>query len=72
MSKNIEISKEFLLAGTKDGKIQIGEITEPYGKGSEAVVSIAISLSDEEPDWKVHIPYGNLDEVISALESIKK
>jgi hypothetical protein len=72
MSKHVEVEKELSLSGTKNGTIRIGEVVEPYGKDSESVVSIAISLSGKEPDWKVHIPYGNLEDVISALESMKK
>ncbi len=64
----------FHLLGTKDGVISVAHITEPYGEGSESVVSIGISLKGNplDPDWKVHIPYENLDELIEALQLAKK
>ncbi len=72
-SKN-SILKSFKLAGTKDGKISVANIDEPYGKESESVVSIGISLKDntDEPDWKAHIPYENLDDLIDALTQAKE
>jgi hypothetical protein len=72
MAREFTLQKEITLNGTKSGKIRVGELTEPYGKESEAVVSIAISLSENDSDWKIHIPYSNLDEVIQALQEMKK
>ncbi len=72
MSGELSVKREIALQGTKNGSIKIGELKEPYGNGSEAVVSIAVALDGGEADWKVHVPYGNLDEVISALEEMKK
>jgi hypothetical protein len=63
---------EIQLAGTKKGKIFISNITEPYGKGTDDVVSIGISLNGENVEWKSHIPYANLDEVIEVLQKAKK
>ena len=65
---------EMTLSGTKDGKITISTIAEPYGPKSESVASIGISLqaSAEEPDWKVHIPKANIDAVLAALEKAKQ
>ena len=60
------------MAGTKKGKIFISNITEPYGKGTDDVVSIGISLNGENVEWKSHIPYANLDEVIEVLQKAKK
>ncbi len=61
------------LEGTKNGIISIAKIDEPYGEGSNTVASIGISLSGDKdnPEWKVHIPLKNLDDVISALQAIK-
>jgi hypothetical protein len=61
------------LDGTKSGVISIAKISEPYGEGSASVASIGISLAgdSESPEWKVHIPMNNLDDVIKALEKIK-
>lgn len=59
------------LANTKKGKIIISHIEEPYGKGSDAVVSIGIALNGEDVEWKSHIPYGNIDGVIAELQKAK-
>jgi diaminopimelate epimerase len=70
----MKLIKELGLAGTKNGKITVGVIEEPYGAGSGSVASIAISLSAKstEPDWKVHLPKENIDDVIAALTEAKK
>ena len=69
-----KVIKEFKLAGTKDGVISVAHLDEPYGADSNPVVSIGISLkaNASEPDWKAHIPYENLDELIEALQEAKK
>ncbi len=66
--------KTIKLNGTKKGLISIANIKEPYGAGTEPVVSIGISLKGNisEPDWKAHIPYENLDELIGALKEAKE
>lgn len=66
------MSKTIVLKGTKKGVISIMKLEEPYGKGSNSVASIGISLSGEEnqTDWKVHIPLENLNEVIEALKEL--
>lgn len=68
------ILKTFALADTKKGVISVSHIEEPYGAKSAPVVSIGISLkgSDREPDWKAHIPYENLDELILSLQEAKE
>jgi hypothetical protein len=62
------------LSGTKEGKISVTTISEPYGTDSQSVVSIGVSLQagTQEPDWKVHIPKENIDAVIVALQEAKK
>ncbi len=67
MSKTIELN------GTKKGVISVTKLSEPYGKGSSDVASIGISLAGntDSPEWKVHIPLENLDDVIKALQEIK-
>lgn len=67
------MSRTIKLEGTKKGVISITKIDEPYGKGSHSVASIGISLvgSESEPEWKVHIPLGNIDDVIEALKELK-
>jgi hypothetical protein len=73
MSGTLSNQSTLTLDGTKNGIISIARIDEPYGEGSATVASIGISLSGdaESPEWKVHIPMKNLDDVISALQSIK-
>ncbi len=68
------VLKSFKLSGTKNGTISVSNIDEPYGNESEAVVSIGISLKgdSDEPDWKAHIPYENLDDLIEALTEAKR
>jgi len=74
MSGTVSNIDEMTLSGTRDGKISITTIIEPYGAGSEPVASIGISLQSgaNEPDWKVHIPKANIDAVIAALTEAKK
>ena len=56
------------LSGTKKGKISISNVTEPYGKDTPDIVSIGISLNGQDVQWKSHITYENLEEVISVLQ----
>jgi len=67
------MSKTITLSGTKKGVISVTKIDEPYGAGSASVASIGISLvgNANEPEWKVHIPFENIDEVIEALKELK-
>jgi hypothetical protein len=60
------------LANSKKGFISVTTIEEPYGKDTDTVASIAISLNGSDIEWKVHIPLSNLDEVIASLQAIKK
>ncbi len=60
------------LYGTKKGLISISKVTEPYGKGTSDIVSIGISLNGKDIEWKSHIPYENLDEVIKVLQKASK
>ncbi len=74
MSGKVTNIDEMTLSGTKDGKISITTVSQPYGPKSEPVASIGISLQAgaEEPDWKVHIPKANIDAVIKALQKAKE
>ena len=67
------MTKVIALNGTKKGVISVRKIDEPYGEGSNSVASIGISLAgnSDEPEWKVHIPFENLDDVIEALKELK-
>jgi hypothetical protein len=68
------MSKTIPLHGTKNGVISVTKLENPYGEGSGTVASVGISLSGEanNPEWKVHIPLENLDEVIEALKALKE
>ncbi|AJC87756.1 hypothetical protein CINS5915_06575 [Campylobacter insulaenigrae] len=71
MSK--KILKTIELNGSKSGEISICNLSSPYGVGSNDVLSIGIALKKENGmDWKIHIPYENLKELITALQEIEK
>jgi len=74
MSKATREIASIELSGTKNGKIEVATLSEPYGSKSEPVASIGIFLSggSDEPDWKVHIPKENIRAVIAALEEAKE
>ncbi len=74
MSGKNTVLKTFALADTKKGIISVSHLEEPYGTGSFPVVSIGISLKGDSssPDWKAHIPYENLDELIESLQAAKE
>jgi len=74
MSGTVANIAEMTLSGTKNGKITVTTVAEPYGPKSESVASIGIALQAgaQEPDWKVHIPKANIDEVIAALQEANK
>ena len=69
-----ELLKTIPLSGTDKGVISISNMDKPYGENSDSVVSIGISLKGDNsnPDWKAHIPYANVDEVIEALKEAKE
>ncbi len=73
MSKSIKEISNFPLSGTKEGNIEVAVLNNPYGEGSDPVVSIGIFLSadSQEPDWKVHLPKENIDDVVAALKEAK-
>ena len=65
--------KEIPLASKDGGVISVSHVTHPYGDNSESVLSIGVSLKGDSghPDWKAHIPYENVDDVIAALQEAK-
>jgi hypothetical protein len=67
------MSTTIALSGTKKGVISVTKLENPYGEDSGTVASIGISLAGkaDSPEWKVHIPLDNLDEVIEALTALK-
>lgn len=73
MGGRVTYTDEIELATAEHGKISVSVVEEPYGEGSDAVASIGIFLQRDkkEPDWKVHIPEENLDEVLAALHFAK-
>ncbi len=73
MAKSMSEIAFFHLFGSKDGVVSVAHINEPYGEKSEPVVSIGVSLKGniKNPEWKVHIPYENIDDLIEALQKAK-
>jgi len=71
MANETQLAK-ISLAGTKKGIISIMDVKEPYGAGSADVVSIGIALNGKDGEWKSHIPYDNLAEVIKVLQDAQK
>lgn len=72
--KELVSVQELKLANSKDGVIKVGIVYEPYGNTSLPVASVAINLNSHasEPDWKVHIPKENIDELCKALQKAKE
>ena len=69
MSKEMLAIATIRLPNTRTGEISVAHIEQPYGEFSSPVVSIGISTEgDDDHDWKVHLPYEKLDEVIKALQ----
>lgn len=50
--------------------IVVSRIAEPYGPGSDPVVSVGCTLKGDirNPTWKVHIPEDLLDDVIQSIQ----
>ncbi len=72
MPKNATEIATMKLPHTRSGAISIAHIEKPYGEFSSPVVSIGVSMEgDDDHDWKVHVPYESLDEVISALQKAR-
>ena len=67
------MSTKIPLSSTKKGVISVTKIERPYGEDSAPVASVGISLTGdaEKPEWKVHIPMDNLDELVKALQDLK-
>jgi len=74
MGEKIRQIDEFNLSGTKNGKVSISKIDEPYGENSQSILSIGVFLdsSKDEPDWKVHIPKDDIDKLILAINKAKE
>ena len=59
----------FPYKGRKNSFITVSTLEEPYGKGSDSVVSVGCTLKGDtdNPSWKVHIPMELLESVALAL-----
>lgn len=73
MGGRVTYTDEIELGTVEHGKISISVVEEPYGPDSKPVASIGIFMKkdNKEPDWKVHIPEENVDEVVAALHFAK-
>jgi len=69
----VTYTDEIELSTAENGKISVSVVEQPYGPNSASVASIGIFLKkdNKEPNWKVHIPEKNLDEVLAALHFAK-
>ncbi len=49
--------------------IVVTRISEPYGPGSEPVISVGCTLKGDvkNPTWKVHIPQDLINDVLMAV-----
>jgi len=49
--------------------IVVTRLDEPYGEGSDTVISIGCTLKGDvsDPTWKVHVPQGMMKEVVTAI-----
>lgn len=61
--------KKFKYRTRKNSYITVMKVDEPYGDGSESVLSVGCTLKGdfENPTWKVHIPMHLAREVASEL-----
>ncbi len=73
MSGKVTIVESFDLKGTRKGTITVSNLEDPYGEGSGSFASVGVSLAGgDEPDWKVHIPYSQIDDICAALKKAKE
>lgn len=66
-----KIVETIKLHTAKNGAIKVAHIDHPYGKFSSPIISIGVLLSNSEtknPEWKIHVPYENLHNLIKALQ----
>ena len=71
---NRNLLKAIQYKDREKGFITIAEITEPYGEGSETVVSVGSTLKGDidNPTWTVHVPVYMIDQIIEALHDVKQ
>jgi hypothetical protein len=52
--------------------ITVTHLSEPYGPGTEPVISIGCTLKDtpSDPTWKVHVPLYLIPELIDTLWAV--
>ena len=70
MMKETKIYRSLPLEGRENGSIDFAIITNPYGEGSEAVVSICASINETQ-SWKIHLPIGQIKAIRKALKESK-
>jgi hypothetical protein len=54
--------------------IVVTKLEEPYGHGTDSVVSIGCTLKGDvnNPTWRVHVPADLVSELIEVLREIEK
>ena len=50
--------------------IVVTRLDEPYGEGSDPVISIGCTLKGNvsDPTWKVHVPQDMIKDVVMAID----
>ena len=54
--------------------IVVTKLEEPYGHGTDSVVSIGCTLKGDvnNPTWRVHVPTGLVPDLIDVLRETQK
>ena len=63
------VIEHFEYPNRKDAFITVQTLEEPYGPGSESVISVGCTLKGviEDPTWKVHVPLTLAAQVADAI-----
>ncbi len=64
------IVESFEYPNRKNAFITVQTLEEPYGPGSEPVVSVGCTLkgATDDPTWKVHVPLALANQVADAIQ----
>ena len=64
------IVESFEYPNRRNAFITIQTLEEPYGPGSEPVVSVGCTLkgTTDDPSWKVHVPLSLAEDVAGAIQ----
>ena len=64
------IVESFEYPNRKNAFITVQTLEEPYGPGSEPVISVGCTLkgATDDPTWKVHVPLALASQVAGAIQ----